>query len=173
LTPRWYSHIGQNRVLEDDQIFLHHQERYLEAQGGSSNFTKAFYLPTKADLFVFQLRSWVNQYSIDPFAGKTLSPALPKVALLDRYHSHTEKCASCRTALTNLKRIRMGLAVAIALSWSVIPILIFTQDYINVITVIISSLLVAIGGGVWFALGNLEQKFYQGQEIPPRNLPGK
>ena len=29
LTPRWYSHIGNNAILEDDQIFLHHQERYL------------------------------------------------------------------------------------------------------------------------------------------------
>ena len=30
LTPRWYSHVGNNRVLEDDQIFLHIQERLLE-----------------------------------------------------------------------------------------------------------------------------------------------
>ena len=43
LTPRWYSHIGQNGVLEDDQIFLHYQERYLDAKGGSANFSKAFY----------------------------------------------------------------------------------------------------------------------------------
>jgi phenylpropionate dioxygenase-like ring-hydroxylating dioxygenase large terminal subunit len=52
LTPRWYSHIGQNSILEDDQIFLHFQERYLEAKGSSPNFAKAFYLPTKADSFV-------------------------------------------------------------------------------------------------------------------------
>ncbi|MEO1183133.1 MAG: Rieske 2Fe-2S domain-containing protein, partial [Cyanobacteria bacterium J06636_28] len=32
LTPRWYSHVGNNRVLEDDQIFLHIQERLLEKQ---------------------------------------------------------------------------------------------------------------------------------------------
>jgi phenylpropionate dioxygenase-like ring-hydroxylating dioxygenase large terminal subunit len=30
ITPRWYAHIGQNSILEDDQIFLHYQERYLE-----------------------------------------------------------------------------------------------------------------------------------------------
>jgi phenylpropionate dioxygenase-like ring-hydroxylating dioxygenase large terminal subunit len=74
-----------------------------------SNFTKAFYLPTKADLFVFQLRSWVNQYSVDPFAGKTLAPSLPNEALLDRYHSHTEKCTSCHAALVNLQRLRVGV----------------------------------------------------------------
>ncbi|MEM6717102.1 MAG: Rieske 2Fe-2S domain-containing protein, partial [Cyanobacteria bacterium P01_C01_bin.147] len=33
LTPRWYSHISNNRVLEDDQIFLHIQERMLEKAG--------------------------------------------------------------------------------------------------------------------------------------------
>lgn len=60
LTPRWYSHINQNAILEDDQIFLHLQERYLERQGGSSNFAKAFYLPTSADRFVTEFRQWVN-----------------------------------------------------------------------------------------------------------------
>ncbi|WP_088240366.1 Rieske 2Fe-2S domain-containing protein [Calothrix rhizosoleniae] len=173
LTPRWYSHTSQNQILEDDQIFLHYQERYLEAQGGSSNFTQAFYLPTKADLFVFQLRTWVNQYSIDPFPGKTLPPALPTATLLDRYHSHTEKCGSCRRALMNLQRIRMGLAVAIALYWSLMPILILTQNHIPNITVIVSCLAAIIGGGIWLSLGNLEQKFHQGEEIPPRNFPDK
>ncbi len=177
ITPRWFSHVNQNRILEDDQIFLHHQERYLEAQGGSSNFTKAFYLPTKADLFVFQLRTWVNQYSVDPFPGQTLPPALPIPALLDRYHSHTEKCASCRAALTNLKRIRMGLAVAIAFYWTLMPVLILTQNNIpgtlGNIVVIVSFLTVVLGGGIWFSLGNLEQKFYRGEEVPARNLPEK
>ncbi|MDJ0796241.1 MAG: hypothetical protein QNJ51_05295 [Calothrix sp. MO_167.B12] len=140
------------------------------------NCCKAFYLPTKADLFVFQLRTWVNQYSIDPFAGKTLPPTLPKGDLLDRYHSHTEKCASCRMALTNLKRVRMGLVVAIAFCWALMPVLIFTQDTIPAlgnIAVIISFVGVVIGGGIWFSLGNLEQKFYRGKEITPRNLPEK
>ena len=45
LTPRWYSHIGQNSILEDDQIFSHYQERYLEAKGGGDRFTKAFHRP--------------------------------------------------------------------------------------------------------------------------------
>jgi len=27
LRPGWYYHLGQNGVLEDDQIFLHYQER--------------------------------------------------------------------------------------------------------------------------------------------------
>ncbi|BAY08947.1 aromatic ring-hydroxylating dioxygenase subunit alpha [Calothrix sp. NIES-2098] len=173
LTPRWYSHLNQNHVLEDDQIFLHHQERYLEKRGGSANFNKAFYLPTKADLFVSQLRSWVNQYSAESFPGETLSPPLPKELLLDRYHSHTKKCASCRPALRNLQRLRMGLAVVTALVWGLLPLLVLIQGQVSPLTVAISSLGILLGGGIWLGLGKLERRFYQGQETPPRNLPEK
>ncbi len=173
LTPRWYSHLNQNHVLEDDQIFLHHQERYLEKLGGSANFNKAFYLPTKADLFVFQLRSWVNQYQVEAFPAETLSPALPKELLLDRYHSHTEKCASCRPALRNLQRLRLGLAVATAVVWALLPLLVVIQSQVSVLTVAICSLAVLLSGGIWLGLGKLERRFYQGQETPPRNLPEK
>jgi phenylpropionate dioxygenase-like ring-hydroxylating dioxygenase large terminal subunit len=173
LTPRWYSHIGQNGVLEDDQIFLHYQERYLEKNGGSANFTKAFYLPTKADLFVFQLRSWVKQYNAEPFANETLSAPLPKEVLLDRYHSHTKKCSSCSTALTNLKRFRLGVAVVAALAWGLLPLWVLIQDQISTVTVIISTLIMMSGALAWFGLGKLERRFYQGREIPPRNLPEK
>jgi len=161
LTPRWYSHIGQNSVLEDDQIFLHHQERYLEQRGGSANFTKAFYLPTKADMFVFQLRSWINQYSINPFLGTTLPPQLPKEVLLDRYHSHTEKCASCRQALRNLQLLRTGVAVVTVLVWALLP---WLEPYII-------SLVTVSGVSIWYGLGRWERKFSHGRLIPPRNLP--
>ncbi|MBD2135454.1 Rieske 2Fe-2S domain-containing protein [Sphaerospermopsis sp. FACHB-1094] len=171
LTPRWYSHIGQNGVLEDDQIFLHHQERYLAARGGSENFTKAFYLPTKADLFVFQLRSWVNQYSIDPFPGKSFSPPLSKEELLDRYYSHTKKCASCRSALANLQKLRMGVAGLTVLVWGLLPLLMFVYKQQDIFTVGFLSLVVVGGAGIWFGLGRLEKRFYQGRLIPPRNLP--
>jgi phenylpropionate dioxygenase-like ring-hydroxylating dioxygenase large terminal subunit len=179
LTPRWYSHIGQNSVLEDDQIFLHHQERYLEQSGGSANFTKAFYLPTKADLFVFQLRSWVNQYSVDPFEGKALSPALPKEILLDRYHSHTKKCASCSKALKNLQRLRLGVAAITGLIWLLVPLLMFVYSQLSttwlqpsslqLIAMSILTLAVISGAAIWFSLGKLEQRFYQGRMVPPRN----
>jgi phenylpropionate dioxygenase-like ring-hydroxylating dioxygenase large terminal subunit len=171
LTPRWYSHVNQNGVLEDDQIFLHYQERYLEKFGGSANFNKAFYLPTKADLFVYQLHSWINQYNVEPFPGKALSPALPKEVLLDRYHSHTEKCASCRTALRNLQRLRLGLAVVTAVIWALLPLLVVIQSQVSVLTVAICSLAILLSGGIWLGLGNFERRFYQGQETPPRNLP--
>lgn len=173
LTPRWYSHIGQNGVLEDDQIFLHYQERYLEEKGGSSNFSKAFYLPTKADLFVFQLHSWINQYQGQLFPEQSLTPALSSETLLDRYHSHTKHCSSCRRALKNLQRIKIGVAIATSVIWSLIVILLLTFDYHSVWVMVSLSVTVPLGVIIWLGLNRLEKQFYQGREIPPRNLPEK
>jgi phenylpropionate dioxygenase-like ring-hydroxylating dioxygenase large terminal subunit len=171
LTPRWYSHIGQNGVLEDDQIFLHYQEHYLESKGGSANFSKAFYLPTKADRFVFELRQWVNQYNADPFPDQPLPPRLSQETLLDRYHSHTVKCKSCNTALARIRQIRSGVAVVGTMAWAIIPLLALFFDKTATIAAIVSSGVALIAGFGWFGLSRLERRFYEGRTIPPRNLP--
>ncbi|HEY9620994.1 MAG TPA: Rieske 2Fe-2S domain-containing protein [Crinalium sp.] len=170
-TPRWYSHLGQNGVLEDDQIFLHFQERYLANKGGSTNFAKAFYLPTRADSFVSELRKWVNAYEADPFPGEPLPPRLSTEALCDRYHSHTEKCASCRGALTNIKRLRLGLAIGGAIAWSSVPLLSLLLGQPSLLLTILAAGIPILAGGAWLALGRLERQFYEGRRIPPRNLP--
>jgi len=171
LTPRWYSHIGQNGVLEDDQIFLHYQEHYLESKGGSANFSKAFYLPTKADRFVFELRQWVNQYNADPFPDQPLPPRLSQETLLDRYHSHTVKCKSCNTALARIRQIRRGVAVVGAMAWAIIPLLALFFDKTATVAAVFSSGVALIAGFGWFGLGRLERRFYEGRTVPPRNLP--
>lgn len=170
LTPRWYSHIGQNGVLEDDQIFLHYQERYFQQAGGSHNFAKAFYLPTAADRFVSELRQWVKQYNADPFPGVSLPPALPGEKLLDRYHSHTVKCSSCSTALSNIQRLRIGVVVTAAIAWVTIPFLTLLQRETTVLAVV-STTVFLVFGVIWFRLGKLEKQFYEGRDVPPRNLP--
>lgn len=167
LSPRWYTHISNNNILEDDQIFLHYQERYLASLGGSENFNKAFYLPTKADLYVSQLRQWVNSYNADLFAEEEYSAPLPKEQLLDRYHSHTKNCASCRGALSNIQKLKTisGIIAVITLALSpVISLLVATTwlSYLVSAIALLSSL-------SWWQLSKLERKFYQGIEIPARN----
>ena len=169
LTPRWYSHIGNNRVLEDDQIFLHYQERYLEESGGSANFNKAFYLPTKADSYVSELRQWVNKYNANPFPGESLPPRLSTEELLDRYHSHTKKCGSCSKALVRIRKLRMAIALLAVLAWAAIPLTSLLQDR-SVILPVLSSIVFLVLAGAWFGLGRLEKRMYQGEETPPRNL---
>jgi phenylpropionate dioxygenase-like ring-hydroxylating dioxygenase large terminal subunit len=173
LAPTWYSHLNQNGVLEDDQIFLHHQERYLEVLGGGNNYSKAFYLPTKADLYVSELRQWVNLYHSDPFPQQDLPPALSKEQLLDRYHSHTKNCRSCSQALGMIKQIKQ-IAIAIPIfTWAIIPLLsIFMTLPSNLIAVGLSGTLLVFSL-IWWQLNKIEAKFYLGKETPPRNLPGK
>ncbi|MEM9923160.1 MAG: Rieske 2Fe-2S domain-containing protein [Cyanobacteria bacterium P01_D01_bin.50] len=172
LTPRWYSHIRNNRILEDDQIFLHFQERYLEESGGSSNFNKAFYLPTKADTYVSELQKWVNEYNANPFPGESLPPRLSTEALLDRYNSHTKHCGSCRKALARIQKGRMAIAFLTAIIWAMIPLTSLLQSE-SVILPLSFSAIFLLCLGAWFGLGRLEKGFYKGEEIPPRNLPKK
>jgi phenylpropionate dioxygenase-like ring-hydroxylating dioxygenase large terminal subunit len=171
LSPLWYSHMNQNAILEDDQIFLYRQERNLEADGGSENFAKAFYLPTKADLYVTELRQWVNHYSINPFPGDSLSPAIPKAKLLDRYHSHTLDCASCRPALANIQRLRQGTAIIGAIACIISPLLAVTLGQGSVSAIVLLTFLSLACGAGWIGLGRLERQFFEGRSIPPRNLP--
>jgi phenylpropionate dioxygenase-like ring-hydroxylating dioxygenase large terminal subunit len=168
ITPRWYSHISQNKILEDDQIFLHHQERYLTQSGGSADFARAFYLPTAADRYVTQLHQWLNQFEANPFPQDALPPSPPtRAQLLDRYQSHTIHCASCRRALKNIQRLKVGAGIGAAIGWSIMPILMVVQGSLG--GAIVLSLLALAFFGSWFALGRLERKFYEGQMTPPRN----
>jgi phenylpropionate dioxygenase-like ring-hydroxylating dioxygenase large terminal subunit len=166
-SPKWYSHIGQHTILEDDQIFLHYQERYLEQQGGAANFKKAFYLPTKADLFVFEFRQWINYYQVETFPGEVLPPAQSKQQLLDRYHAHTISCRSCRTALQNLQKWRTGLSVMAFAGWAMGLVLAVTSNGAWPIygAIAITGLSLA---GRWQA-GKLIDRLRYGQELPPRN----
>ena len=174
LTPRWYSHLGQNGILEDDQIFLHYQERYLEQALAKAeidgNYAKAFYLATPADTYVSELRKWVDRYEANPFAGEKLTVPLSKEVLLDRYHSHTSKCASCSQALRNIRKIKtISFAIA-AIAWTVSPLVSFLFAPTNLTMILVSAIPAAIAIGVWLVCKNLEKKFIEGQETPLRNL---
>ncbi|MDB9528763.1 Rieske 2Fe-2S domain-containing protein [Oscillatoria sp. CS-180] len=168
LTPRWYSHIGNNRVLEDDQIFLHLQERLLE-KAGNQSYAQACYLPTQADRYVITFRKWISDFQADPFAGQTLPPASSTDALMDRYHSHTQHCGSCRSALKRIKQIRQGALVISAIAWSCLPVAIAFDALPPIAAVLLTATPLA-AGSLWFWLGNLERKFYVGDPVPPRNL---
>jgi len=112
LTPRWYSHIGNNRVLEDDQIFLHLQERLLEKganslsqKPGQASYAQLCYLPTQANRYVVAFRNWVSEFTADPFLNQSLPPKWSTEALMDRYDSHTKHCSSCGLALQRIQQV--------------------------------------------------------------------
>ena len=99
-------HIGNHKVLEDDQVFLHWQERVLERAGGSAAAEAAFCLPTSSDVYVKALHRWVQRNGGEVFSGQPLPPRQDQEALMDRYHSHTKQCRSCSVALNRIRLIR-------------------------------------------------------------------
>jgi hypothetical protein len=115
----------------------------------------------------------VNQYEAEPFPGEHLLPPLSTEVLLDRYHSHTLKCASCYKALTNIRKIRWGMGIIGAIAWAMLPIVTLTVGKSSILSAIVSGIILLAAGGVWIWLGKLERQFYEGQEVPSRNIPGK
>jgi hypothetical protein len=101
---------------------------------------------------------------------KNLISLLSSETLLDRYHSHTKHCSSCRTALKNLQKIKIGVAIATSIIWSLIIILLLTLANPSVWGMISLSLTIPFGVISWLGLSKLEKQFYQGREIPPRNM---
>ena len=118
LRPQWLQHLANHTVLEDDQIFLHWQERALEARGGSAGLSRSCFLATGADLYVKALHDWLNRFAGAPFPSQPLPQRLERRPLLDRYDSHTRHCRSCRGALKRLRWLQQGcgLAVLVALA---------------------------------------------------------
>jgi phenylpropionate dioxygenase-like ring-hydroxylating dioxygenase large terminal subunit len=118
LRPRWLQHIANHTVLEDDQVFLHWQERCLADRGGSAAFSRACFLASSADVYVRALHSWVQIHGGEPFPGQPLPPRQELGPLMDRYASHTRHCRACRTAHGRIQRWRpwlLALAVALPL----------------------------------------------------------
>jgi phenylpropionate dioxygenase-like ring-hydroxylating dioxygenase large terminal subunit len=109
LRPRWLQHIANHTVLEDDQVFLHWQERVLAERGGSAAFAQSCFLPSSADVYVRALHNWVTDHGGVPFPGQPLPPRQPLGPLMERYEAHTRHCLPCRTAHQRIQRWRPRL----------------------------------------------------------------
>jgi phenylpropionate dioxygenase-like ring-hydroxylating dioxygenase large terminal subunit len=163
LRPLWLQHLGNHRVLEDDQIFLHWQERVLEQRGRSGAASRAFHLATGADVYVQALHDWVERTGGDPFPNDPLPPRLDRLALMERERSHTRHCAACSGALRAIRRWRPLLA---ALPWVALLAIAWWRTPL------------ALGAGLALAvaaawmlrrLHRWEQALLTGDGDPPRN----
>jgi len=161
LRPRWLQHSGNHTVLEDDQVFLHWQERALAGRGSSASFERACYLPSPADVYVTGLHRWVREHGGAPFPGRALPPRLPLPALMDRFEAHTRHCRSCRTAHGRLRAWRPRLlALAVAL-----PLLALLQAPLLPAALVVAALL----GVLARQLGLWQKALERGSGHPPRN----
>jgi hypothetical protein len=163
LRPTWLQHIANHTVLEDDQVFLHWQERALAQRGGSAAFTKACFLPTAADVYVRALHDWVNRYGGEPFPDQPLPPLLGRGALMDRYGAHTAHCHACAGALRRIRLLKRWFTPAL---WLVLLAMLWVH----------SSASLGVGLAVAAALLLVEQQLSRwetqlliGDGHPPRN----
>ncbi|MFO0018206.1 MAG: Rieske 2Fe-2S domain-containing protein [Synechococcaceae cyanobacterium] len=166
LTPQWLQHIGNNKVLEDDQVFLHWQERAVERRGGLEATKRSFHLATGADVYVRGLLSWAERWDGQPFPDQPLPPRLERSALMDRLHSHTRSCRSCSTALRNLRRWRplalSPVLLALLVQWR-------AEDPGSWPVLLLCAGLVAAAAGLWHRLRRWEDLLQQGDGQAPRN----
>ena len=163
LRPRWLQHIGNHKVLEDDQVFLHWQERVLERHGGSAAADRAFFLPTSSDRYVAALHRWLNDNGGEPFADRPLPARLGTDALMARYTSHTIHCRSCSTALD---RVRKARPWSWALLWSGAALVGFGQGNRWSVIGLACAAIAALG---LRQLGRWEQGLTRGDGQAPRN----
>jgi len=163
LRPRWLQHVANHTVLEDDQLFLHWQERALADAGGSAAFEKACYLPTDSDVYVKAFHRWLKVHASPPFPGQALPSRLPLPDLMDRYRSHTVHCRSCFGALVRLRQLQpLALIAAVLLvlgaSWA-------GPTWGGRIALLGSGAFLL----VWQWMGSLVQALQRGNGQPPRN----
>ena len=163
LRPQWLQHLANHIVLEDDQIFLHGQERVLEARGGSAALSRSCFLATSADLYVKALHDWLNRYAGAPFTSKRLPERLDRRPLLDRYNSHTRHCRSCRDALRRLGWLRQGCVLAVLLALGAASWL--GASPAAALCLLLAALAAALGlkAHAWI------RALHQGNDQPPRN----
>jgi len=179
--PDWLQHSTQNRVLDDDNIFLAVQERRLVMREGDStaSWAKRYYLPTKADLFVARFRQWPSKYGgggpFGPLTKHDLEEldwkALPTV-LLNRYDQHTRHCASCSRALATVQRwkprvVGAGLLVG-TVGKGLLDLVCAPSKSLALVTVVAALLAL-----VWKQMSGLEEALLRGPYPAPRNADEK
>ena len=163
LRPRWLQHLGNHTVLDDDQVFLHWQERTLERRGGSGAYEQACFLPTGADLYVRQLHRWVREFAGTPFPAQPLPPRQLNEPLLERWHAHTKHCCACSGALASIRRWRpllLTAMVAAGLGFAALPL-----PAVRLALMV----LLALGGLLLRQLALWERRLLQGDGLYPRN----
>ncbi|MGB7248547.1 MAG: Rieske 2Fe-2S domain-containing protein [Phormidesmis sp.] len=160
VTPRWFEHLKtRNQVLDGDMALLQKQERTLQQRQQTESWKTAYKMPASADRLVIEFRNWFDRYGQLTYPWKEIpTDTLAREDTLDRYHQHTQICSSCRQALTQIKRLQLGLvglfAVLIAIA-SLLPEAIRLP--VGLPLVIVG--LVGLGGAAWLKVW-LEPQFY-------------
>ncbi|MEL6940231.1 MAG: cell death suppressor protein Lls1, partial [Cyanobacteria bacterium J06598_1] len=84
---------------------------------------------------------------------------------------HTKHCSSCSVALQRLQKVRKFALILSIVFWSLLPLSMVVYGPIPLPVGVLLAAIPLAAGILSLWLGDLEQKFYQGDATPPRNLP--
>jgi len=123
LMPRWWIHLKQNEILEEDLSQLLGQQEQVERLGRN---IKQVYSPLPTcDTFAIEYRKWLDRFgaSLPFYRGYTTSKATQNAdeckqnsVQMERSLRHTELCSSCNRAYQVTKRLKpifVGVAIAL------------------------------------------------------------
>jgi hypothetical protein len=194
LMPEFLSHLGNLAVLDDDNSFLHNQERTAARAGlAGQPLGKVYHMPGPSDAYIIAFRAWLDGVAGGgPFGPQDAAwlaaagPVLPEEALLDHFHSHTEHCGVCQRALRRVTALRAAAAAAAVLG-AVVAVAAATVQYVvsrmpeavaaavpalgsSLLPLVLGGAAVAAGAGaVWAWCSKTLPRFFTGVLPPPRN----
>jgi phenylpropionate dioxygenase-like ring-hydroxylating dioxygenase large terminal subunit len=163
LKPRWVEHLRQNKILEEDMLFIVAQQRYLEQ---TEQPLKSIYFPLKsADVFVMEHRKWLDRYgnSLPWYEGyatsKYPSPLIPASPdLPNRWQRHTQSCATCRLVHQRLQQLQQG---AIGGAIILITVALLAEGWVRSLSVVGFVVAAAIVGVTAQLKPRFEQSFHR------------
>ena len=154
LKPRWLSHLENNRILEEDSVFIIAEQTWIEQSG--QNMQEIF-LPLKtSDVLVIEYRKWLDKYGKNlPFYQGYKTSSLPQQRgtnerekiILDRFRQHTQICSTCTEAYQTtifIKQVLIGIAIALGAIAIIseptrVKILLVTLSILSVILAVIAE----------------------------------
>jgi hypothetical protein len=193
LMPEFLSHLGNLNVLDDDNKFLHWQERAASARGlGRAPVGKVYHMPGPSDAYVMAFRGWLEKVGGGgPFGPQdeawaaAAGPLLPDAQLLDHFHSHVERCSVCKPALRRVAALRVASG-AVALLAGLVAVVAATVQYVvsrlpSAAAAAVESAhllplaakmaaVAAVAGLVWGWCSKTLPRFFSGVLPPPRNV---
>ncbi|CAE7465706.1 PAO [Symbiodinium sp. CCMP2592] len=170
--PDWLNHLGQLRVLDDDNIFLPIQERQVQDAGG----WRTYIMPTSADTFVTAFRTWFDRAGPPPHAPSAVdeyrSRQPTRAELLDREAQHTAHCASCTGAVRNSRKAVSLCRVLLFFAAAAAPTLYSRHSWRGLMLLTLASCAV---GKAWQLSWSIQARLTSGMHDypPPRNQFGR
>lgn len=117
--PKWLNHVLASAFLNQDALFLHHQERSMAKTGQYQAFmgqdeepyhyTKSVY-PVSADKGVINFRNWIRLLAGGgiPYRHNPSMPEASNDVVFDVWNAHTKHCKYCQDALRRIKKVRLA-----------------------------------------------------------------